>query len=135
MPCILPTRSSEPCGAKGPRGLKRWFQSIFKPTSAKCACRKPFKPTRSKIKVSKPKPCYNPVFVAIPLKYASEHKRSLVVAGRRVPFTPSQVSQWKELRRESSVLFPPIEEETHLCDHCLCKSNATTHEDDDDDEY
>ncbi|OQR89775.1 hypothetical protein ACHHYP_06060 [Achlya hypogyna] len=122
-----PTSPTTP--TKEARGIKHWFRAVLKPTS-KCTC----STSRSKIRISKPKPCLHPVFVVIPVKYANERKLRLVVSGQRVPYLPSQVSQWKTIRRDFT-LYPTIEEEAHNCDHCQCRSSATSIEDDDDDEY
>ncbi|OQR89776.1 hypothetical protein ACHHYP_06061 [Achlya hypogyna] len=128
-------RRSTPAESVKKSGVKSWFHAVIhKPTQAKCTCAKAAKGQR-KPKQTKPKPCLYPVPVTVPRKYDGERKKSMCVGGVRVPYLPSQVNEWKQIRREFSG-YAAIEEEKHTCEYCLCKSDVThADEDDDDDEY
>ncbi|EQC30855.1 hypothetical protein SDRG_11337 [Saprolegnia diclina VS20] len=117
------------------RGFEKWIDKVFHSDKApantkQCTCRRRLAPLRAKTRVYA-----TPVTVALPIKYMHAPKKTYLVSGRLVPFTPLQVANWKDLRRTFGT-FAAIKEERSTCDYCQCKNNATRDSlEDVDDEY
>ncbi|OQR81039.1 hypothetical protein THRCLA_23423 [Thraustotheca clavata] len=114
--------------------LKQWFKQAVQ-QQPHCTCSKPKKPTKKK-KVKSRSFTY-PVVVNIPKKYENEKKSRMLVGNRLVVFLPSQVAATRTVRQEFD-LYPLIEEEKHLCEYCLSKSNVThvgADDEEEDEEY
>ncbi|EQC30857.1 hypothetical protein SDRG_11339 [Saprolegnia diclina VS20] len=114
------------------KGFKRWFKTLrVAPMSkGRCTCARsapgpPRRRRRTTYQLVEP--------LALPRKYAAETQKSQLVSGRRVPFLPDQVNNWKAIRSAFHD-YAPIEEDRPLCDYCLSKS-GTTEWSVEDDEY
>ncbi|KAF0735656.1 hypothetical protein Ae201684P_022325 [Aphanomyces euteiches] len=98
--------------------VSHWFKNVTKP---KCTCQKvvPLKPRKEK------KPFYIAEPIEMPQKYANDTKVYTLVAGQRLPYTPSQISHVKKNRR----VYETIDEDLFVCDYCKARSNTLFVED------
>ncbi|KDO20269.1 hypothetical protein SPRG_14405 [Saprolegnia parasitica CBS 223.65] len=128
------------CGPQSdaPSPLTRWLRRILSKRDTRCTCHRLQTAPRS---TSHKRNRFSSL-VRIPDKYKhSAESQDHIVGGRRVPYIPSQVSQWKETRK-SFASYNPIDEEV-VCAFCESKKNKPTpsssdnsnNEDDDDDDY